>query len=543
MKYQIISALLLSTSVLSPPTNADDFDVDAPIEKVVVYRNGGATITRSGILNLPAGRHKIIVDKLSEAIEEADGVTVIFNNHGTRLRGVSLNTTYTELPSSKRQADLQSQIDAMAKSMQSLNNQIAAKKMQLDFLQSLNKNVAATTDNSIAINDWEKAISLVGEQSTSILSAIQTLKDERANISEKIKKLGRELRDTGPSRQDFQKATIAVDQTTATSVSFELSYFVEDAGWTADVTSALDTKDNLLSIQAGAIIEQATGEDWNNIALALSNNKPSKFLGNVEQNAHIITLGDPKKHYRAPSNYRAEQVQFEPKLADIEEVIVTGTRTSETETQFDRLYEIKGRNSILSNGEKEYVPLANTSAETNLVVRALPYRNTTAYLFADTKLEGFSNIRDIEATLTRDGHYVGKGSWPNLETNIDLQLPYGRDAGIEIKYIEQAPKDGDTGFIKRSDVQESRHLISVTNHHSTPTTIEIFDRSPVPGHEDIKVATISGATKPTEKNMGGKQGLIMWRKTLKPGDTWNIKHQYRVTYPSGSIVIEKPKRQ
>lgn len=540
MKHQLVTILLLGTSLYTGPARADNFDAAAPIEHVVVYRNGGAMVTRRGTVYLPVGEHTISVDKLPDFLDENDAPIANLPAASALLQNLTLTAGYSVKPSSARQNTLRAQIETVRQEMLGLKNTIQAKNMQLSFIRSLNKRQEDGGDAVMRVDDWGKALAFVGEQSAEILAALQALEKSYADQEKQRHALERELSATGAVRQDFTKAVLTLNNDTEGDVAFELTYFIEHAEWSLDVAARLDTAANKLAIRSSALISQDSGEDWTNVALALSNHQPSDELGEIYQEARILTLVDLKR-YRSEFSRSSDNFAPSPNL---EEIVATGSRKTQRKverksTKFDRLYEINGRTSIPSSDEKEHVPLGSAASDTKLVVRSLPATDRTAYLFVDTRFSGIESARDIEATLNRDGHYVGRGRWPDLENDTDLKLPYGEDTAVDITYIEQAPEDGEKGFISRSNVKESRFLIGVTNHHSEAVTVEIFDQTPVSGHEDIKVRTIDGATRPTEIDMNGKEGLQMWRKTLAPGEVWEIKHQYRITFPTGSVLGQK----
>lgn len=532
------TALLMGTSLLSVNAFADDFTSEAPITNVVVYRDGGATVTRTGSIQLPAGRHTITVDKLTEALED-DSITAAFSTADVQIYALETGTSYSASPASERQLSLQAELDQLETSDKQLMVREQAKQMQLNFLQGLQKR--PTDDDGLAFEDWGKALAFVGDQSLSVLTDIEATRKERRALNDRRATLLRELAATGPSRQDYSTASMTVEASRAQRVDYSISYFVNDARWSLKVNGALDTAEGSLSLQSIAIVSQETGEDWNGVSLALSNQVPTRYLGGIFQRPIFLSLQDPNQaRPRMTVDAMAPSPLADMKLEEADEVIVTGAhRVQVSSSQFDRLYQVNGKSSIPSSSEEEFIELARNVSRADLVIRANPARDNNAYLFADTELMDFHSLRNVEPTLVRDGHYVGKGRWPDLEADKPLELPYGADPAIEVRYTEQAPEDGDSGFFGRDNAEEKRYLISVTNNHSTAATVEIFDQVPVAGHEDIKVKALSGATKATETDMDGKQGLMMWRKTLGASETWTIQHRYRITYPSDKTLIRR----
>lgn len=528
MTNRMLTVLLAGVSFASLQANADDFTATAPISDVVVYRDGGATITRKGTITLTAGRHSLTIDRLTKALDE-DQLFISFDNPAIKLYGSKTGTSYVVNPASDRQAEIQKKLEALQARDNALKSDEQAKDMQLGFLRSLNQK---SDTQALPLDDWQKALAFIGEQSAKLLADIETIRQDRRNLAEERAALMRELKDTGPQRQDFTTATFEVETPTSGELAYSVSYFIEDAEWSLGIEGALNTASKSLTIRPTATVEQQSGEDWSNVSLALSTTAPSEDLGEIVQFPEFLTLYDPKEDASRMRFSKPQAMAPMPTDAAYEEVVVTGTRIESKTTSFDRLYMIGGTVSIASSGDQEIFDLAETRTDVELVVRANPSDTTTAYLFADTELKDFESLREVYPNLRRDGHYVGTGEWPNLVSNTPLQLPYGEDSAISIEYTEQAPNDGDSGLFGSKKVEEKRFLISVTNNHPEARTVEIFDQIPVAAHEDIKIRMLPDATKPTETDMDGKQGLMKWRKTLAPGEVWQIKHQYRVTYPA-----------
>ncbi len=532
----LLKSILLATTTAGVAT-ADDFTVEAPIAGVVIYRDGGAQITRSGRISLPAGRHRIIIPELSDDVDDENRPVLALDSSAARVTGIKLESVYTDTPASDPQRAILDRITIAEKGQRGLQNRLEAKRMQLQFLRGLKGTPDGGTNASLSVDDWNTAIAFVGEQAASLLADIQSLEEDYKKAGQTIAALRRELAATGPGRQDMQTAFVSVEGEALNNIAFTFSYFMEDARWELDISAALDTNAKMLDIAVAAKVSQETGEDWDNVALTLSTTRPSGFLGNVQQAPVILNLQDPKNLARiemmAPP---ARRTTFAD--SGLEEIIVSSAKIRTNNTAFDRSYVLAAPASISATGDEEYVTLTTADTPAKLVVRALPSAMKEAFLFADVTLDNFDRLTDVDVTLTRDGHYVGTGRWPDLSSNTPLKLPYGQDTGIDIDVIDLPPEDGDTGLFGSKRVEQARKLIKVANNHTAARTVEIFDRTPVSGHEDIRVRTLRGATNPTEKDMGGKQGLIMWRKTLAAGETWDITHAYSITYPDDKRLVQ-----
>lgn len=538
MKNLLKSILLAGTT--AGGAMADNVTVDAPIERVVVYRDGGAQITRSGRISLPAGRHTITIPKLSDDLDEDNRPVLALASSAAQVTSLKLESVYSDVPASERQQEIQARIKTAEQSQRGLQSSLEAKRMQLQFLRGLKGTPEGSDARPLSVDDWGAALTFVGEQAASLLAEIQALEENYQEGAQSLAALRRELIATGPAREDFQSAVVSLEGDALQNVPFTFSYFMDDAEWALVTNATLDTETKVLDITVGASVLQETGEDWQNVALSLSTTQPSEDLGYIELSPLILNLEDPAYRSRLERSFEPpQQMQASAPLAeDVEEVVVAGTKVRTRNTAFDLSYSLTRPSSIPSTGDPEYVTLEEAKAPAELIVRAAPTDKEAAILFTDVTLDGINNLQNVEVTLTRDGHYVGTGDWPNLIAGAPLQLPYGYDEGIDIDVVTLPPEDGDSGLFGSKRVVQERRLIRVTNNHSESRAVEIFDRTPVSGHEDIRVRTLRGATEPTARDMDGKEGLVMWRKTLAAGESWEITHAYSVTFPEDKQLVE-----
>ncbi len=405
----------------------------------------------------------------------------------------------------------------------------------MGFLKAIGNSSTQNTGSQIAIADWQQAFDFVGNKSAILLSEINIENQKNKDTTNQIQTLKRQLANLGKTQKDTVTGYVTITANTAQTISLDMNYFMENADWEVNVTSKFNTENNNITVISNASVEQYTSEDWSDISLTLSNSNDFGDFGNIDQDSDILILTD-----KSPSRGLISSApRFERKLIAqdaVEEVVVTGSRIRSSNSKFDRNYILPNKITLSSSSDAEEINIATTIAPTKTVIRAIPYRDDTAYVFADTIFPEIETIQHIDATLYRDGHYIGTNEWPHLIKDTKLQLPFGSDQQIQIDYTEQPPHDDEKGVFSKSNIEEKRVIISDTNNHNTPQTIEIFDRMPVSGHKDISVKPIKGATKPTETNMNNQQGLMMWRKTLQPNEKWEIKHQYRIAYPSDKAL-------
>lgn len=533
MKKLANLALMSSSILITPPLLADTFSVEAPIQEVTVYKGGGAQVTRIGKLKLPAGQHTLLLKNLHEELLASNiPPHAVITTAQAKISSVKFQAQPSSNAASTQQQTLQTEIDAIALQISALNAKVSSNDMRLAFIKNIGASQASQSDG-LDVAALQSALDFVGNNTANILADTQTQKQAIKKLTNELDALRRQLARSGPSRTDYQQALLTVENAKEQQVEFTFNYFVEDASWDISVDAALNSENKRMNLILSAEISQETGENWENVELSLSNARPSSFVGNIHVPSEFISIAPEQDMIRRRD---LKQQARAPMAAAFEEISVAGNGVSASSSRFDRKYQVAGNNTILSNGETETLSIADKTTGVEVITRAAPFFGGNAYVYADTTLSDFLSVRDINVTLMRDGHYAGTGRWPNLEANTALELPFGSDTNIEVTYQEQPPEDGDTGFINKKSVEQKRFLITVTNNGTFAAPVEIFDRYPVAAHEDIKVTPLKTATKPNKSDLQNKPGVIRWKKTLIPGETWQIRHEYQVIYPSNKNI-------
>jgi uncharacterized protein (TIGR02231 family) len=141
-------------------------------------------------------------------------------------------------------------------------------------------------------------------------------------------------------------------------------------------------------------------------------------------------------------------------------------------------------------------------------------------------------------SLFRDGVYVGAGQLPQLSPGEDYDMGFGADERVKVKRVVTEDKRGDTGMFTTSRVEERRYAITVKNLHTRAIEVQVIDRIPVPMHQDITVDfSTSAGPDPTEKDVDGKRGTLLWQMSARPGEEKQLAFGYRVTARAGKPLI------
>lgn len=534
MKIQPVSYVALLIACAST-AHANTFTLPTSIETATVYRDSGATLTRLANVEIPQGTHTLIIPNLPETIRNGQIPPTFILPAEVTLLSSKLSTQRSVTLASPRQKEIAKNINDLEKSIASYESEIKVAEMQLSFLRSMR---ASHNDKPANLSDISTSLAYLKQESSNILTAIEKARLEISLKNQEIASLKRELKQTGEKRQDYVTAKLQVQAQQDTRGAVMIKYFMRDARWQSSIDAKLNTVKNTLVLRHYAEISQTTGETWRNIELSLAGNAPSSYLGGTHVSSEFLSFWDKTLMRKMD----AGAAMLSAPAVDSVEEMATPIRPRRHDTRYDHSYNLPGEYILASDGSTEQSLLSEKTLSVNLVTRATPYQDTTAYVFADTTLADFSSLQGVRVTAWRDNSFAGKGQWPNLTEDAKVQLPFGTDQKISITHKEQTTEDSKKGFINKDNLDEKRFLITIKNNNRYASTVEIFDRYPVSTHEDIKVTPLKDATKPTRTDIDDKPGVISWQKELQPGEEWQIIHSYSIRYPTDKNIRSRNSR-
>ncbi len=192
--------------------------------------------------------------------------------------------------------------------------------------------------------------------------------------------------------------------------------------------------------------------------------------------------------------------------------------------------------SIPDTGETKRVELLSETVEPQLSLRTVPKVDAKAYLYAKFVLPKGTPLLPGEASLFRDGTFVGTGQLRALTPGEEEEVGFGIDDLVRVRHAIQEEKRGETGLISTSRTDVRNYRITVKSMHERPIAVSVFDQMPVSENQDIKVELMS-KTPPSRQNVDDKRGVLAWDSTLQPDQEQVVEFGYRVSWPSGKNVV------
>ncbi len=293
---RFLTTLLCLCAVNCLSAQKNTINITSRINKVTVFQKG-AQIERLASQPLQPGKYTLVFNGLSPQLED--------QSIQLKAEGRITVLSVTRQKNFIKQQQVTDQIKDL-------------EQQQQDWIEKI-----AAEDNLKTVLDQEEQLLLKnqqikGEQAT--LKAIElkeaadfqrnrltTLYKERSDVLARKARLQSSLQKTMQQltalhqKKDLSTSDIlvTVEVKEAGPVKFQLSYLVKDAYWQAAYDIRVTNITQPLALQMKAIISQHSGEDWQEVKMALSS-------GNPQQNGEKPVLGPwPLRfHYPEPASIR-----------------------------------------------------------------------------------------------------------------------------------------------------------------------------------------------------------------------------------------------
>jgi len=574
MKMQIWIAIIL-TVVFAQPCLAENEskEVEGSISKVIVYR-GQAMVTREIEVDLPKGGTELVVKGLPERIvaeslfaQTTDDVTVSSVRYrekavreDTREEVKQLETQIEQLQSQRRHI----------RANQDLINQNRETLIKLE-----NFTVAAQSSDLnrgvLQFDPLEKLIGHIETKRSEYHNAFMKLDDQIRELDKQLELLQRKLNELRAGRSRTEREVVLIVNTAEKGKSvIELSYLVNNAGWLPQYNLRAQPDELKVVIEYNSVIHQASGEDWNNVALSLSTAQPTmaatapalepiqvevtetatsrwgfrrkaaapESLNQVYgakpvyrdlsgefkklQSQRLQTAQKGRAAQSALNTYALDNQMLELQVAEKEAVQVIkneAKRFARTEG-VSVTYNLGEGLTMPSRSDQQLITIAAFQAKADFIMMATPILTDYVYLQADIANESDVILLAGQASMYRNGEFVGKDQIQMVTIGEKFTTGFGVDSQIQItREFEDKKVDSLWG----DRVEEYEYRIAIENYKNTNVKLRLLDRIPYTEDEELEIdgfKTNTALSKDSEYLRTQKdKGILRWDLNLKPSTT------------------------
>ena len=551
-----IFAILVSILIATNTFAEDEKIVKSKIEKVTVYSQG-AQVYRKASYSINKGVTEIIIDGVSNNI---DANSLQVNATGS---SIILDTKYSIFYPEKIDPKLEGLPLKIRRKISILQDSISRQSYDVRFLQD-EIDVYFATKNILANNGAIRGQGKVNDSIPLLKDAIEYYTKKMMEINKKLQVLNKDktilnLQLTGmnlrlQSLRNFEnennlnpkpkgpsyRITVTFKANQQVSGNLEISYLVNNAGWTPLYDLRSDISSSKINLNYKANVQQNTGVDWTDIRLNISTNnpyqnktKPTLHPWYVDYNIYKLKsqknkevrnfYGEKRKaeklNYNAPATESMVMNDAEEDALYSNEFVEIVDNMISAEFRIDLPYSIK------SNNQKHMVLIKNVDLEANYKYYTVPKVDKSVYLVAQLSKLDELQLVPAKANIFFDGTYMGETYIDPTTMDDTLFLSLGKDPNIITKKT-LLKKETKNKIVGQKMEKTYAYSIEVKNLKSRAIRIVVQDQIPITQNSDIEIEALETSRGKFNK----RTGMLEWEFTLKPKAEKDIKLTYEVKY-------------
>ena len=209
----------------------------------------------------------------------------------------------------------------------------------------------------------------------------------------------------------------------------------------------------------------------------------------------------------------------------------SGTAPSWSATNTPRPIAFPAVASVAADNQPHRFRLDEYAVDVALSARTVPRYQPTAWLYAEGSWEGDLALPPGSVTLYQDDTLVGQARFDGVAPGGELASSFGVDDRITVEYELTRDDRSTEGMLRKSSVLTRVHRIKVSNGHSRPIDLTVFDAMPVSRDERIEVSLTDNTTSPDRRDVDERPGVLAWDRQVPAGDDLELTVGYRLSFP------------
>ena len=511
--------------------------ITIPVREVTVLEDR-AQVVRRGRVDLPAGASRlriagaapVLADKTLYAVltpaGEADGQTGAGDaDAGTperaRVSDARVNDVRVRRMRRILGADKPEERHALEQELTRSSHEQERLRTRQEQLRAHEENLsglAARTLNDIAVDvghgradpeRWRRVLGELEEQEQSVRRQRLEVDLALAELEDEIGRLQQRMAATA-RLDDTIGAELMLDVWTAAAGAYDLrvDYVVPGACWRPYHRARLvEGEQTVVELTSEGCVWQNTGEDWDDVQLVFSTERPSLGTEPPRLATDLVT-----------AQRRSEKLEVEAREQEVQTTgLGAGQRKSSPELPGiddggEALHlRAEARATIPSDGQPYRVPLLSFTAEASSRHVLMAELAGAVILESRQVNEASRPLLAGPVDLVRGHGYVGRTSVLFIAPGERFALGWGPDSAIRVqRTLEQAKEE--RGMMSSWTTQAHTVRVRVSNLAPEAKTIHITERVPVSEVEKVGIEVDVAAT--TDRLEPDGDGFVRWEAAL-----------------------------
>lgn len=542
----------------------DTVRADATISNATVYFGYGAEMTHASKVTVGTNTRIIVISQLSTSID-ANSLQISVPEDVALMsqRYAVFYPTPPPVVKLKEVERLEDSISLLQKDISRLDNLIV---IDQEILTKTGLLIESTVNNSgnktISSDELLKLLEYyngkIEKSKTNIYNNKQAIAQLNMKIADIRKRINLINAVTPVKQKPYGQVFLQVMCKRAGEIPVELSYYTNNAGWTAMYDVRVNSKTNKVKLVYKASLTQTTGIDWKKTKLTLSTGTPNfgvtapvltpwylqlyvpglysdlqrrAMQGNAARNI-IQSYGDDEKLAEVVVTDAAGQYKVKTQKDQTIDPSTLDQYTTLNSGQLNINYEIDLPYDIASDGQLNSINIKEQQIDCVLKNYAVPRVDKEAYLLAEVADWQNLDLLPGDANIIMDDTYLGKSSIDPNTTADTLNLSLGRDKRVAVK--RSLVKEQSSLKTSGKDAKQVfTYEILVKNNKVSDVNLLLKDQFPLSTIKEVEVKLEDeGAAM-----INTETGVLTWKIDLKPGESKKVRFSYSVKYPKDKKIV------
>lgn len=505
---------------------SDPLSVALPVRRVTVFEDR-AELLRTARIELPAGRSTVRAAGLTALLSDAH-ITARFADPApdAHIEDVRVDRVHLPVERPSRPDDLAADLHAAERALAQAERAVSRAEQRRDaaltLIQRYARQAAQSLWTATGAPGWREGLTRLEAALEEAEQAVVAARIERRKAAEEHENRAAQV------HADAQQVTVLTAQLSvhvfaqqACSVELCVTSLVPCALWRPSHEARL--AGDTLAWESSATVWQKTGEDWTDVELVLSTDRPGSGAQLPDLQADHLQLQAKANRKRVVLRHREQAAR----RAD--DSLVPGI--------FDggeaRMFPVDHPVTIPSDGLPHRVATHRFEAPVELGLAARPEVSPQVFWLAQTENRGPAPLLAGPVTLVRDGTYVGVGDLAYVAVGEPFELSYGSDDRFRLT-------------ARRTREIEERRLARDRTHFVTevdlayagaePAAADVWLRVPVSEIKQLQVQPSKAHPWPAKPD---EDGLIKVPVTMKAGEKRTLSVGFYFD-ASGDVVLPDP---
>jgi uncharacterized protein (TIGR02231 family) len=545
----VVIGLLASAAFADVPRTA------GTISKVTVYR-GQALVTRAVNVDLPPEASELIVENLpAQVVPES-----IYAQASDAVKVLSVR--YRERPvmedTREEVKQLDTQIEDVKHKLKYAESELAHFNQQWQMFEKL-KDFTVTAAQSdlnrglLTFEPLQNLATFIEQKGLEYHKHKLELEDQIAQLKKEQELFERKRNEltAGRSRTE-REAVLFINANGARKVAIEMSYLVNGANWLQQYNLRANPKKSNCLIEYNAVVNQTSGEDWNSVVISLSTAEPTMVAAAPTLTPMLVALSLPAQQQAEPGQqavawenevkqYRKSRKEYGQKgpvaneelnvlalrnqafaynvIADRRQLVEFQQKIAEISRieGISATYDLPGKLTLPSRSDQQLVTIAAITAKADFTLIATPLLTDYVYLQADVLNDSDTVLLPGQASMFRDGGFVGKSQLSPVTIGEKFTAGFGIDSQVQVTHELE---DKQTRIQGGNRIDTYQYRIAISNYKNAAVELRLLDRLPYTDDASVKIELAKAEPQLSQDaeylRISRKKGILRWDLKLSP---------------------------